>query len=63
MVNPLATLWIGKCTIYEYQNYRDPVTKQTSQKEVAVLKDEPCRLSYNREQATNSCRMGVGCKV
>lgn len=53
MVNPLATLWIGKCTIYEYHNYRDPLTKQTSQREVAVLENEPCRLSYNREQATN----------
>ena len=51
--NPLATLWLGRCTIYEYQDVTDPLTYQTTQKEVAVLKDEPCRLSYNHEQATN----------
>ena len=51
--NPLATLWTGKCTIYEYKDVTDPVTFQTTQKEVPVLTDEPCRLSYNFEQATN----------
>lgn len=51
--NPLATLWTGLCTIYEYEDYTDPLTYQTTQKEVPVLIDEPCRLSYNREQATN----------
>lgn len=53
MNNPLATLWIGKCTVYEYQTITDPITFQSTQKEVAVLVDEPCRLSYNREHATN----------
>lgn len=51
--NPLATLWTGKCTIYEYQDSIDWETKQTTQREVAVLEDEPCRLSYRHEQATN----------
>lgn len=51
--NPLATLWVGKCTIYEFQDKTDPITHQTTQKEVPVLIDEPCRLSYNKEQATN----------
>ena len=51
--NPLARLWTGRCTIYEYQNVTDPYTFQTTLKEVAVLEDEPCRLSYNREHATN----------
>ena len=51
--NPLKSLWIGKCTIYEYEDITDPFTHQTTQREVAVLEDEPCRLSYNREQATN----------
>lgn len=53
LTNPLAILWTGKCTIYEYQNVTDPETFQTIQKEVAILEDEPCRLSYNHEQATN----------
>lgn len=51
--NPLATLWKGKCTIYEYQDVTDPETYQTTKKQVPVLVDEPCRLSYNYEQATN----------
>ena len=51
--NPLAKLWVGRCTIYEFQDVTDPLTYQTTQREVPVLIDEPCRLSYNREQATN----------
>lgn len=53
MVNPLSILWTGKCTIYEFKDETDPNTFQTIQKEVAVLVNEPCRLSYNHEQATN----------
>ena len=53
MVNPLATLWTGRCTIYEFQDVTDPETYQTTQKEVPVLVDEPCRVSYNHEQSTN----------
>lgn len=51
--NPLATLWTGRATIYEYQNVIDPETHQTTQEEVAVLSDEPCRMSYKYEQSTN----------
>ena len=51
--NPLAKLWTGKCTIYEYEDYDDPFTHQTIQREVPVVVDEPCRLSYKHEQATN----------
>lgn len=51
--NPLALLWTGKCTIYEFEDVVNPETYQTTQKEVPVLVDEPCRLSYNHEQATN----------
>lgn len=51
--NPLAKLWIGRCTIYEYQDVTNETTHQTSQELVPVLVDEPCRLSHNREQTTN----------
>lgn len=53
VTNPLAKLWVGRCTIYEYQNVTDPETFQTTQQQVPILEDEPCRLSYNYEQATN----------
>jgi hypothetical protein len=51
--NPLSILWTGRCTIYEFEDVTDPETFQTTQREVPVLVDEPCRLSYNHEQATN----------
>lgn len=51
--NPLSALWIGKCTIYEYQPVTDPETYQTVHKLVAVLENEPCRLSYQKEQSTD----------
>ena len=53
MANDLAVLWTGRATIYEYQDITDPETFQTKHELVPVVVDEPCRLSYNREQATN----------
>lgn len=53
MNNPLSILWNGKATIYEYKSETDPETYQTTSGLVPVLVDEPCRLSYNHEQATN----------
>ena len=47
--NPLATLWVGKCTIYEYQEVTDTETWQTRHELQAVVTDEPCRLSHSRE--------------
>ena len=51
--NPLAILWVGRATIYEYQPTTDPETYQTTSELVPVLVEEPCRLSYNQEQATD----------
>lgn len=51
--NPLSILWVGRCTIFEYQDITNPTTYQTTQELVPVLTDEPCRISYNREQSTN----------
>jgi hypothetical protein len=51
--NPLSKLWVGRCTIYEFEDVVNPETYQTTQREVVVLENEPCRLSYNYEQATN----------
>lgn len=53
MINPLTTLWIGKATIYEYQDVFDSENYQTTQQLVPILENEPCRLSYKHEQATN----------
>lgn len=47
--NPLAVLWVGSCTIYEYQDVTDPTTFQTTHELVPVLVNEPCKLSFTRE--------------
>lgn len=36
----------GKCTIYEQKAVTDPLTHITSSKEVTVLENHPCKLSY-----------------
>lgn len=46
-INPLAKLWVGKCTIYEYKDTTDPDNFQTTHGLVPVVVDEPCRLSQN----------------
>lgn len=43
----------GTCTVTEYQRVKDPRTKITSEKEVVVLTDEPCRLSYANVSAVD----------
>lgn len=52
--NPLATLWIGKCTIYEYVEVTDPETWQTKHGLTPVITDEPCRLSQNYVSHTSA---------
>ncbi len=42
----LGMLYRDKCTIVEYQSIKDPVTKRTNNKEVIVLENQPCKLSY-----------------
>lgn len=43
----IESTYDGKCTIYEYKKMKDPKTKITELKEVAVVKDKSCRVSYN----------------
>ena len=51
--NPLATLWTGQATIYEYQDVIDSTTHQTTQQEVAVVVNEPCRISHYTGYSTD----------
>jgi hypothetical protein len=53
VTNPLTVLWTGRCTILEYENVTDPETFQTSKREVIVVEDEPCRVSFSSEAVTN----------
>lgn len=49
----LNRLWIGLCTVSEYQQVIDPVTHQTTSQPVIIVENEPCRLSYSTVQITN----------
>ncbi|HCU2820327.1 TPA: hypothetical protein OUM20_002330 [Clostridioides difficile] len=42
----IEMLYRDKCTIVEYQSIKDSVTKRTNNKEVIVLENQPCKLSY-----------------
>lgn len=41
------SLYDSTCSIMEYRQKKDPVTKKTASKEVTVYLDKPCRLSYS----------------
>ncbi|HEB5000133.1 TPA: hypothetical protein R0E49_000643 [Clostridioides difficile] len=42
----IEMLYRDKCTIVEYHPIKDPITKRTNNKEVVVLENQPCKLSY-----------------
>ena len=41
----------GLCTIIEYRSVTDERTKLSSRKEITVLEDQPCRLSFEKLSA------------
>lgn len=48
----IEMLYRDKCTIVEYQPIKDPITKRTNNKEVVVLENQPCKLSYKNITST-----------
>jgi len=52
----LGTLYTGKCDVVEYQKYLDGAI--TRYKEVTVLTDQPCHLSYGSIPAADSADGG-----
>lgn len=49
----LESQYEGKCTVIEYGKVKDPVTKITSEGEITVLENQPCKLSYSTIQSAN----------
>ena len=53
--------------MYEWRKEKDEVTKITSQKEVKVLEDVPCKLSYESintaNQSTGACEISLSAKL
>ena len=56
----IEQLYNGVCTITEHQQYFDGVTKQTKFREVDIIKDEPCHLSFSSTNPTNSATGAFG---
>lgn len=50
----IEKLYTGRCTVIVRQDIKDPVTKITSQQEIPVLEDLPCRLSHERLAAAGT---------
>jgi hypothetical protein len=48
----LRVLWADKATITEYEGYTRE-NKSTGQREIIVLKGEPCKLSFETLKPTN----------
>lgn len=53
MKKALESMYNGKCTVTEYQEYQKP-NKSTGFREVPVLEDIPCRLSFQNITSTKS---------
>lgn len=49
----LESLYIGTCTISEYQEVRNPITKITKHEVVDVLTNQPCKLSFHKNNIVN----------
>lgn len=52
-MNPLEKLWIGRCTIYSKQEVTNPDTYETTFEDVPIIVDEPCRVSFDRNETTD----------
>lgn len=50
----IETTYDGLCTVTEFQQVKDPVTKLTKQKQVVVLQDQPCALSQSTLSSARS---------
>lgn len=50
----LERLYVGRCSITNFQKVFDEKTKRTTTKEVVVVEDEPCRLSFSWNKEAQS---------
>ncbi len=48
----LEETYEGVCTVIEYHDVQNEKTKITSQEEVIVIANQPCKLAFNRLAAT-----------
>lgn len=58
----IESLYIGTCTITEYQKVKKE-NKSTGFVESVVLKNQPCRISFNTINSTTSTETGASALV
>lgn len=56
----IESLYEGMATVTEHRKVTDPETKLTSYREEVVLKDQPCRLSFEKIEAAEQGNPAVG---
>lgn len=49
----IESLYVGLCTVIEFRSVEDPITHVTTDKEVTVLDNLPCKISFERVTSTN----------
>jgi len=54
----IESLYDSTCTVIEYRQEKNPVTKKTVSKEVTVHQDKTCRLSYSSNKNANQTESG-----
>lgn len=48
----LERLWKDRCTVYHRVKVKDPISKLTDSKEMPLLQDQPCKLSFETVTST-----------
>lgn len=49
----IESLYVGVCNVIEHQSVKNPITQIMEDKEVTVLVDQPCKLSFERVTSAN----------
>lgn len=49
----LERLWKDRCTVYHRVKVKDPISKLTDSKEMPLLQDQPCKLSFETLTSSN----------
>lgn len=58
----IESLYSGFCTISNFQKVTSSTTKRTTTREVMLVEDEPCRLSYKSAQSGSYNGVTTGVK-
>lgn len=59
----LEVLYEDSCTVYEYKDVTDEKTNRTKKKEIPVLEDIPCKLSFESMSTTGEKEMAAEKKI